>query len=57
MPFIPHTADDVQEMLAECGVESIEDLFDEIEGEYGRVAAAEIDPRFMHLFLLKAMRK
>lgn len=30
MPFIPHTADDVQEMLAECGVESIEDLFDEI---------------------------
>lgn len=30
MPFIPHTADDVQEMLAECGVERIDELFDEI---------------------------
>ncbi len=30
MPFIPHTADDVKEMLAECGVGSIDDLFDEI---------------------------
>ncbi len=30
MPFIPHTADDVQEMLAECEVESIDALFDEI---------------------------
>ena len=30
MPFIPHTADDVREMLAECGVERIDDLFDEI---------------------------
>ena len=30
MPFIPHTADDVREMLAECGVERIDELFDEI---------------------------
>ena len=30
MPFIPHTADDVREMLSECGVERIDDLFDEI---------------------------
>jgi hypothetical protein len=28
------------------------DLFDEIESEYGRVALEEIDPRFVHLFLL-----
>lgn len=33
MPFIPHTPDDVQVMLAEIGAESIEDLFDEIPGE------------------------
>ncbi len=30
MPFIPHTEDDVREMLEAIGVESIEDLFDEI---------------------------
>lgn len=30
MPFIPHTDDDVREMLAECGVSSIDELFDEI---------------------------
>jgi hypothetical protein len=37
--------------------QTFEDLFNEIEGEYGRVAAAQIDPRFVHLFLLKAARK
>ncbi len=30
MPFIPHTADDEREMLDECGVDRIDDLFDEI---------------------------
>ena len=30
MPFNPHTEDDVREMLAECGVARIDDLFDEI---------------------------
>ncbi|MBT8088721.1 MAG: aminomethyl-transferring glycine dehydrogenase subunit GcvPA [Gammaproteobacteria bacterium] len=30
MPFIPHTEKDTQEMLATIGVDSIEDLFDEI---------------------------
>ena len=30
MPFIPHTAEEVDAMLATIGVESIEDLFDEI---------------------------
>lgn len=30
MPFIPHTEDDVQEMLKTIGVESIQELFDEI---------------------------
>ncbi|MBW2482248.1 MAG: hypothetical protein JRF38_19855, partial [Deltaproteobacteria bacterium] len=37
--------------------QTFEDLFNEIESEYGRVAAAEIDPRFVHLFLLKATKK
>jgi glycine dehydrogenase subunit 1 len=30
MPFIPHTEDDIQEMLATIGVGSIDELFDEI---------------------------
>ncbi|MES9854585.1 MAG: aminomethyl-transferring glycine dehydrogenase subunit GcvPA [Candidatus Thiodiazotropha sp. L084R] len=30
MPFIPHTEEDIQEMLSTIGVDSIDDLFDEI---------------------------
>lgn len=33
--------------------QTFEDLFNEMEREYGRVAANEIDPRFVHLFLLE----
>jgi len=33
MPFIPHTPDDVDQMLAAIGVKSIDDLFDEIPKE------------------------
>ena len=33
MPFIPHTEDDVSSMLSAIGVESIDDLFDEIPPE------------------------
>ena len=33
MPFIPHTDDDVREMLATIGVDSVSDLFDEIPRE------------------------
>ncbi len=31
MPFIPHTPEDVEQMLGEIGVESIDGLFDEID--------------------------
>jgi len=30
-----------------------EDLFGEVEAEYGRAAAEDLDPRFVQLFLLK----
>jgi glycine dehydrogenase subunit 1 len=33
MPFIPHTADDVREMLAAIGAQDIQALFDEIPAE------------------------
>jgi glycine dehydrogenase subunit 1 len=56
MPFIPHTEEDVKSMLAEIGVESIENLFDEIPAELrsegltkvpGGVSEMEIS-RIMH---------
>jgi len=37
--------------------QTFEDLFNEIELEYGRVAANEIDPRFVHLFLLERKKR
>ncbi|MEJ2530049.1 MAG: glycine dehydrogenase, partial [Gammaproteobacteria bacterium] len=33
MPFIPHTEEEVRQMLAAIGAASIEDLFDEIPQE------------------------
>ena len=33
MPYIPHTEDEVSEMLETIGVERIDDLFGEIPGE------------------------
>ncbi len=33
MPFIPHTPDDTEEMLAAIGAKSIDDLFDEIPAD------------------------
>lgn len=40
MPFIPHTPDDIKEMLAAIGVDRIEQLFDEIPAN---IPAAAID--------------
>ncbi|MGD2118768.1 MAG: aminomethyl-transferring glycine dehydrogenase subunit GcvPA [Chromatiales bacterium] len=37
MPFIPHTDDEVREMLDAIGVEQIDDLFDEIPAELRNV--------------------
>lgn len=33
MPFIPHTEEDIREMLARIGVDAIDDLFDEIPAD------------------------
>ncbi len=40
MPFIPHTADEIKEMLCAIGVDSIESLFDEIPEEL-RISSLE----------------
>ncbi|MGD8991206.1 MAG: DUF6178 family protein [Desulfobacterales bacterium] len=36
---------------------TFEDLFNEIESEYGQVSAADINPRFVHLFLISSQKK
>jgi Family of unknown function (DUF6178) len=33
--------------------QTFEDLFNEIESEYGMVAAADMDPRFVHFFMIR----
>ena len=56
MPFIPHTDDEIRDMLREIGADRIETLFDEIPDELKNVslddvptAAAEMDvSRLMH---------
>jgi len=42
MPFIPHTDNDVEEMLAAIGISSIETLFDEIPDSLRHVALNEL---------------
>lgn len=44
MPFIPHTEDDIREMLAAIGAPSIEALFDEIPQELRTQALAGVPP-------------
>lgn len=41
------------EISAKLGI-VFEDLFAEVEAEYGRVATRDLDPRFVQLFLLRA---
>ena len=47
MPFIPHTSNDVKEMLAEIGAPSIEALFDEIPKNLRSDLSASIPRRFI----------
>lgn len=43
--------------ISESVAEGLERLFEAVEEEYGAVAAKDLDPRFVHLFLLKPSRK
>jgi glycine dehydrogenase subunit 1 len=44
MPFIPHTEDDVRQMLAAIGAPSIQDLFDEIPADLRCCELEQIPP-------------
>ncbi len=56
MPFIPHTDQDVQEMLGTIGVSKIEDLFDEIPENLRTANLAAIPEGLTEMELSQLMR-
>ncbi|MBF0161458.1 MAG: aminomethyl-transferring glycine dehydrogenase subunit GcvPA [Magnetococcales bacterium] len=57
MPFIPHTASDVQEMLAVLGVESLETLFEEVPTELTWAGPLDLPPPLSEMALARLMRE
>lgn len=57
MPFIPHTKDDVQAMLATIGVSTVEDLFDEIPDNLRNANLDSIPDGISEMELSKLMHK
>ncbi|MET0071049.1 MAG: aminomethyl-transferring glycine dehydrogenase subunit GcvPA [Candidatus Thiodiazotropha sp.] len=56
MPFIPHTEDDIEEMLAAIGVETIDALFDEIPDELRCGELDDIPPGMPEMELARLMQ-
>ena len=57
MPFIPHTADEIREMLSVIGVQKIDDLFSEIPLELRSQDSGEIPPALTEMELARLMRE
>jgi len=55
MPFIPHTADDIREMLAAIGAADIQALFDEIPAELRSRALTAIPPALSEMEIGRLM--
>ncbi len=55
MPFIPHTEDDIQSMLAAIGVNSIDDLFDEIPAELRSETLTQVPTRMSEMEVSRLM--
>lgn len=55
MPFIPHTEEDVREMLAVIGAADIESLFDEIPAELKVLAPSAIPPGMKEMEVARLM--
>jgi glycine dehydrogenase subunit 1 len=55
MPFIPHTEEDIQSMLAQVGVPSIDDLFDEIPAELRSGQLTGIAPGMVEMEISRLM--
>jgi glycine dehydrogenase subunit 1 len=57
MPFIPHTDDDVREMLAAIGAGSVEELFDEIPPELRGPPVADALPALNEMEITRLMHE
>lgn len=57
MPFIPHTEQDVQEMLETIGVSSIEDLFDEIPPQLRAGELTQVPDALNEMEMMRRMRE
>ena len=55
MPYIPHTPEDVTEMLAVIGAASIEDLFDEIPTALKTSVLAEVPTALSEMEITRLM--
>lgn len=55
MPFIPHTREDIDAMLAEIGVSHIEALFDEIPESLRQVSLENIPPGLSEMALTRLL--
>jgi len=56
MPFIPHTDEDIREMLAAIGASSIEELFDEIPSALRTKALGNMPPALNEMEITLLMR-
>jgi glycine dehydrogenase subunit 1 len=57
MPFIPHTEDEVREMLTAIGVDSIDDLFDEIPAELRSSGLNLVPPGINEMDIARLMQE
>ena len=56
MPFIPHTEDDIKAMLDAIGIDSIDQLFDEIPAELRSSGLKTVPPRLSEMEVTRLMR-
>lgn len=56
MPFIPHTEEDVREMLAAIGADSIEALFDEIPAELRNARLSQVPEGVSEMEIARIMQ-
>jgi glycine dehydrogenase subunit 1 len=55
MPFIPHTEDDIAEMLSRIGVKTIEELFDEIPADLKCSRLEKVPPGLSEMEITRVM--
>ena len=55
MPYIPHTPEDIQNMLQSIGADSIEDLFDEIPSELKQTQLNHVPSRVSEMEIQRHM--